>query len=236
MSDYGFKPRGRSSLPKELLQFGTHLVYSEGTRTEPYYVENIKKNIAEKYNKKPNDIMILSATGKKTYHTIDLVNYAIKDVDNRLKSGHTVDHVWIFFDKDEFSDFNEAHDLINKLNDSKDLNSDGFPFNEKTGIAWHSCWSNQCFELWLCLYFNFYNVQHDRSQYKYNLENSTPLKKIQFKYEKNLEGIHDILIQNGGSIDNAIKFARKLEKLNGIGDPSTGAYLFTEYFKNYMIK
>ncbi len=34
------KPKGRSSLPKELLQFGRHLVYAEGTRTEPYYIES----------------------------------------------------------------------------------------------------------------------------------------------------------------------------------------------------
>ena len=234
MSNSGFQPKGRGALPKELLQFGTHLVYSEGTRTEPHYVENIKKNIADKYSRNPNEIKIISGTKEKTYHTVDLVKYAIKDVKKRLDEGNTVNHVWIFFDKDNFTDFYKAHELINKQNNSKCYNDDGFLFNKKTGISWHSCWSNQCFELWLCLYFNYYCVQHNREEYKYHLEKSTPLKKIQFEYDKNLENIHNILTENGGSINNAIKYAKKLERENKIEDPSTGVYLFAEYFKNYM--
>ena len=32
-----FRPKGRKNLPSELLNFGMNLVYSEGTKTEPYY-------------------------------------------------------------------------------------------------------------------------------------------------------------------------------------------------------
>lgn len=236
MSKYGFTPKGRSSLPKELLQFGTHLVYSEGTRTEPYYIENIKKNIATKYKKHPNEIEIVNAIRERSYHTIELVKYAIQDVDKRLKRGRSIDHVWVFFDKDNFEDFDKAHALITAQNNSMTFNADGFKFNNDTGVTWHSCWSNQCFELWLCLYFNYYNVPHDRKDYKHNLEKSTPLKKIKFEYEKNLKDIHDIIIQNGGSISRAIENAKKLEIENNIGDPSTGVYLFAEYFEKYMAK
>ena len=44
-----FRPKGRSNLPKELLNFGRNLVYSEGTTSEPNYVENIKESISSKY-------------------------------------------------------------------------------------------------------------------------------------------------------------------------------------------
>lgn len=236
MYKHGFKPKGRSSLPKELLQFGVHLVYSEGTKTEPYYIDNIKKNIADKYNREPNDIQIISCTKSKSYHTVELVKYARKDVAKRLSRGDTIDHVWIFFDKDNFEDFEEAYELINKQNDSCCVNNDGFKYNKETGIAWHPCWSNQCFELWLLLYFGYYNVQHNRKEYKCHLENVPSLKAKGFKYAKNLVDIHDTLTAHGGSISKAIMYAKKLEKENKIGDPSTGAYRFAEYFRNYMKK
>lgn len=54
-----FKPKGRSNLPKELLNFGRNLVYSEGTTSEPNYVENIKESISTKYKCNPNIIDII---------------------------------------------------------------------------------------------------------------------------------------------------------------------------------
>ena len=230
----GFKPKGRGNLPTELLQMGRHLVYAEGTRTEPYYVENIKNNIAQKYQRKPNEILLITANDGKSRHTKDLVEFAIEDAQKQLQKGYSINHVWILFDKDDFTDFEEAHRLINSMNDSSDYTIEGFKYNKNTGISWHSCWSNQCFELWLCLYFSYYNTPNNRDKYKDNLENNKLLKKVQFKYEKNLVNIHDILTGYGGSIKNAISYAKKLEAANGIGDPSTGVYQFAEYFQNYM--
>ena len=53
------KPKGRRSIPDELMQFGRHLVYSEGTKTEPNYVESIKDEIATKYKCDINAIEII---------------------------------------------------------------------------------------------------------------------------------------------------------------------------------
>lgn len=235
MSDYkGFQPKGRRSLPTELMQMGKHLVYSEGTKTEPHYVKNIKKNIAQKYNRQPNEILLIPVCDDKTRHTVNLVDYAIQDVQKKLEKGETVHHAWILFDKDDFADFEEAHNRINALNDSKNRNPDGFLYNRETGVAWHSCWSNACFELWLCLYFDYCNVPLDRNDYGKVLEDRPSLKKIGFRYEKNAENIHDVLTKNGGSLKNAIKYAKKLEKENGVGDPSTGMHLFAAYFQPYM--
>lgn len=234
MSNYNFTPKGRKSLPSELMQFGRHLVYSEGTRTEPFYVKNIKDRIAKKYKCKPNDIELIVATKDKSFNTTGLVSFAINDTAERLSHGEKIDHVWIMFDKDDFPNFGKAHEKINLMNNSDEFNADGFTYDKSTSIAWHSCWSNECFELWLCLYFSFYTSANNRTDYIKHLDNIPQLKKINFQYSKNKENIHDVLEDNGGSIDKAIKYAKRLESSNGIGNPSTGVYLFVEYFKNYM--
>lgn len=234
MRNGGFAPKGRRALPKELLQFGVHLVYSEGSKTEPYYVNNIKKNIARKYNCAPNQIDIVTASDKKSYNTVGLVEYAKADVDKRLQRGERIDHVWIFFDKDDFVGFEEAHAAILAQNDSKSTNADGFTYNKKTHVSWHSCYSNECFELWLCLYFDFYNVPHHRKDYKQHLQSRPALKKIGFVYEKNLADLHDVFTAVGGSLSDAIARAKMLQERNGIANPSTGVYGFAEYFYRYM--
>ena len=48
MKNFSFLPKGRRAIQDELVQFGRHLVYSEGTRTEPFYVDNIREKIADK--------------------------------------------------------------------------------------------------------------------------------------------------------------------------------------------
>ena len=81
-----FLPKGRRGITDQLLQFGVHLVYMEGTRTEPYYVDNIKNRIAAKYSCKPNDIAIIKGSNdKKSRHTVELVNFALNDVKKRLQ-------------------------------------------------------------------------------------------------------------------------------------------------------
>ena len=87
MSNKKFKgPTGRKNLPDQLLQFGKHLVYSEGTKTEPYYVNDIKNCISKKYNCQPNEITIISVNEDgKSYNTTGLVSYAQNNVEKRLK-------------------------------------------------------------------------------------------------------------------------------------------------------
>ena len=228
-----FVPKGRSSLPTELINFGRHLVYTEGTKTEPFYIESIKKEISNKYNCNPNHISIITAGDGTSYNTISLVNFAKKDIENRLRKKEIIDHVWIFFDKDEFpiSDFNNADKMINEMNNSEKENNDGFKYNKNTEISWHSCFSNEAFELWLCLYFNLYNSALSRDNYirilDQNLSKNGP-------YSKTLKNIHQLLTKSGGNINNAIKYAKKLFNNNKLSNPSTSIYLFAEYFKPYM--
>ncbi len=231
-----FRSKGRSNLPKPPFALGKHLIYSEGTRTEPFYAENIKRNIAKNYSRQPNEVLIIPVKGDNSLYTTKLVKYAFKDVEKRLKNGEHIDHVWILFDKDNFKGFDKADETINARNNSESENVDGFKYEKETGISWHSCPSNQCFELWLILYFHYYEVAHDRKEYADHLEKSTPLKKIKFEYDKNLENLHDIITANGGSIENAVKNAKRLRDKNGMGDPSTGMFVFGEYFLQYLKK
>ena len=236
MSNKRIIPKGRKNLPLEFARFGRHLVYSEGTKTEPNYVNNIKKNIAAKYKVAPNDIENIHAN-KNSNNTIYLVNDAKKDVTKRIMNGEKIDHVWVFFDKDSFppDDFNEANYALSKMNNSTDETPEGFKYDKTTGIAWHTCYSNEAFELWLCLYFDYINTSLGRAQLIEHLNSIPSLKKNGFIYQKNTENIHDVLISNGGKLENAIKFAKKLE-VNNTANPSTNVHEFMSYFKVYMDK
>ena len=44
-----FEPKGRGSRKQIFTEYGNHLVYAEGEKTEPLYVENIKKIINNKF-------------------------------------------------------------------------------------------------------------------------------------------------------------------------------------------
>lgn len=236
MSELSIVPKGRKSLPMQYLRFGRHLIYSEGTKTEPNYIGNIWKNIAAGYKQGRNEICIIGADDKKSYNTVNLVNFAFSDVGRRLKEGETINHVWIFFDKDDFNDFDRAHEQIERKNDSEIKNAEDFPYDKQTGISWHSCWSNECFELWLCLYFDYLHSNNIRKTYIDHLNNVKKLKSAGFEYKKNMNNIHDILESAGGSAEKAIMYAKKLYKANGIQSPSTGVYRFAEYFLPYMEK
>lgn len=235
MNNKGFKrPISRNQLPRELQSIGRHLVYSEGTKTEPKYIDNIKRLIAKKYQVNHNSIEIIIANEEST-NTIYLVEMAKNDVRNRLKNDEKIDHVWIFFDKDDFpiKNYNKANATIHKLNDSSKKNDQGFFYDTKRNIVWHSCYSNEAFELWLCLYFNLIESALSRNELIEKLNNEPKLKKIGFKYSKNMDNIHDILVSNGGSLAKAIKNAKKLAA-NKQKNPSTGVFEFLEFFKRYI--
>ncbi|MDY4788589.1 MAG: RloB family protein [Bacilli bacterium] len=224
------RPRGRDSRTS-LLNFGRHLVYAEGEKTEPNYVNEIKGLIAKKYQKNPNDIdVIIASEGGKS--TIQLFDFAKKDIKKRIKNNETINHVWLFFDKDDFKidNFKKTIENIEKMNNSEKTNDEGFKYDNKTLISWHACFSNEAFELWYCLYFNYLESQLTRKDYEEILN-----KKLSpDKYNKNNINNHELLLKHNGKLDNAIKNAKKLFKINGIINPSTKVFEFIEYFKAYM--
>lgn len=219
------RPRGRRNIPNVLLSFGRHLVYAEGTKTEPLYVEDLKAFASEELSVSKDDIEIVSVKAAKSKHTIDLVKYAIEDVKKRKKKSETITDVWVFYDKDDFEDFDEAFRLIKEQgkNDSD--------------IAWHACWSNECFEVWVYHYFENLQTAMSRKNYIDKINGFLKEKGCRKKYKKNMEGLHHFLTVYGGSIEKATKWMKKKDedsKSDKKPNPSSGIYQFAEFILAYI--
>jgi len=109
---------------------------------------------------------------------LSLVNKAIQIIDN-LKKDDSFDQIWCVFDKDNCSkeQFNQAEGLAKQKN---------------IKIAY----SNEAFEIWFILHFQYLDIATSRSKYPKIL--TTQMKKYgllneQEKYEKNREDMYEKL-------------------------------------------
>ena len=110
------------------VQMTRHLVVTEGTETEPRYFNGMRLLLGEANGRKVN--VVVRSTGK---HTMGLLEYA-KEACRR--SPDVYDHVWLVYDKDDFSD--EEFDRVEAL------------CQQTIELAtYHALWSNPCFEIWL---------------------------------------------------------------------------------------
>lgn len=185
------------------------LIVCEGKKTEPNYFE-------AKIKSKPSDVIDADVEGKGR-GTVSLIKKTIEIRDSGEKD---YDRVWAVFDKDNFTDFNKAIKLA-----------------EKNNIF--CAWSNESFELWYYLHFQYLDTAITRQQYIGKLEreirNRSNDKK--YKYEKNDPNTYNIL-QQYGKEENAISFARKLqENYKGDSDyathkPCTMVYKLVEELNN----
>lgn len=117
MNDFNFPQTRESEKRKYLKQFGVHLFYAEGSKTEPKYVENMREVIKSRYRMSASEMIIIdSNSGGRS--TISLIKYVEKDIQVRLKKNEKIDHVWIFYDKDSFKkdDFDNAYNKITSKN------------------------------------------------------------------------------------------------------------------------
>ena len=143
------------------------LIVCEGERTEVNYFKAFTV---------PKKIEVrVKGEGK---NSLSLVEKAIKIIDN-LKQDDSFDQIWCVFDKDNCSkeQFNQAERLA-KENNIK--------------IAY----SNEAFEIWFILHFQYLDIATSRSKYPKIL--TTQMKKYgllneQEKYEKNREDMYEKL-------------------------------------------
>lgn len=172
-----------------------YLIVCEGEKTEPNYFGALKNSL-------PRGVLALTnididGTGKNTLSIIEEAKKLRKKYEEKYL--RKIDSVWAVFDKDSFPSekFNNA---INKGENSR----------PKINCAW----SNEAFELWYLLHFNYYNTGIQREQYQRLLEKE--LNKAGntsgFRYVKNSEKMFSILNQYGNQ-ETAINNARKLESL-----------------------
>lgn len=125
------------------------LIVCEGGKTEPNYFESFPIDERLFYVK----------TVGEGYNTISLVKKAKKTQKDTMPP---FDKVWCVFDRDSFpsGNFNKAID-------------------EATKNDMEVAYSNEAFELWYLLHFNYYDSAMSRNQYKEKLCELLP-----FKYEK----------------------------------------------------
>lgn len=166
------------------------LIVCEGEKTEPNYFKSFKTNVK-------SFVYTIDTLGEGS-NTKDLVNRTIK---YRGKSSQEYDSVWVVFDKDSFSPDNFNGAILLAENN-----------NIKVG------WSNEAFELWYLLHFQYRNTYMSREEYKSAIEKEVNdkiaaqlknKKPVKFKYQKNSIDMYAVL-EKYGNQQQAIKNAEKL--------------------------
>ncbi len=162
------------------------LIFSEGEKTETNYFKAIVKHL-ENTGRLRNGITIeVEGFGEATTKLVKTV----KTVINNTAYDIDPQNVWIVFDKDSFLDFNEAIQMAE---------------DEGYSLAW----SNECFELWYLLHFNYLDSAIDRNVYYKKIEDLFN-EHFYCSYEKNSEKIFELLSQDETYLKNAIKYTNSI--------------------------
>lgn len=194
-----------------------HLIITEGTQTEPAYFKAIADNI----NRRNPGRVKLEVFGEGV-SGLNLFKMAKKRVAGSMND---VQHVWIVFDKDSFSDrnFDEIDRLCRKTE------------NDET--VYHAIWSNECFEIWFLLHFSF--MQSDISRTEYMPKLNACMKEIGAgTYAKNRQDMFAVLRPY---LPDAIANAKRLEAANDAqhlppsrSSPGTKVHLLMEKLMPYL--
>lgn len=167
------------------------VIFSEGIKTEPFYIQGLTNQINQKYKQfTSGDRIIVKGTGRNTE---SLLKYARKKVDYEYPACKVV---WLMYDKDDFpfDNFDNTQFSVEE---------------KKCKQEYHVAWSNECIELWFLLHFQPLFVNVGREQYY-------DILKGYFPYEKNMQNIFDIL-QDKTHV--AIKHAEALYSSYDESDP-----------------
>jgi hypothetical protein len=169
----------------------------------------------------PKHLVVKITKSKFDQLTEDLVKRTIKARDN---SSQIYDSVWAVFDKDSFTPNNFNGAII--LAESNDI---------KVG------WSNEAFELWYLLHFQYRNTSISRTDYKKAIEEEINNKIAEqsksknpkkFVYKKNSEEMYSILEKYGNqkfAITNAEKLIKNHNCNNySIHNPCTRIHLLVQ--------
>ena len=172
----------KENVREKLVRF---LIVCEGTKTEPHYFEALIKNYISTVRE-----VTIEGEGRATVALVDRTLEIKQELER--KNAMSFDRVWVVFDKDDFDDFNDAIKKANKL---------GF----------HSAWTNEAFELWYYLHFEYLDTGIGRADYIKKLEEAfkEKLGDSHFEYKKGNPDIYSLLQQYGRE-DLAKRFAQQL--------------------------
>lgn len=194
------------------------LIVSEGEKTEPLYFDGLANYINEKYGKSIDIEKPLITPRGEGKCTVGLVEKAAKIA---ARAPIRYSQVWVVFDKDDFDDFDEAVALAEKY---------GF----------RVAWSNQSFEYWIYLHFNFSDSALHRDDWVDKL--SKIFKDLGINdtgYLKNDPNIFKIATTYGSlkfAVSNAIRVAKSYNNKTkpSLCDPCTMVYLLITELKPYL--
>ena len=175
----------KENVREKLVRF---LIVCEGTKTEPHYFEALIKNYISTVRE-----VTIEGEARATVALVDRTLEIKQELER--KNAMSFDRVWVVFDKDDFDDFNDAIKKANKL---------GF----------HSAWTNEAFELWYYLHFEYLDTGIGRADYIKKLEEAfkEKLGDSHFEYKKGNPDIYSLLQQYGRE-DLAKRFAQQLRGL-----------------------
>lgn len=171
------------------------LIVCEGSKTEPNYFKAIIND--PKYSTVID--AQLMGLGRST---VSLVKETLT-IKDKIENANelALDSVWVVFDEDGNKDFNEAI-IMAKQNRIK------------------TAWSNEAFELWYYLHFEFLNTGISRHDYIDKLNNVVRkrMNDKKFQYKKNDKDFYAIL-QKYGDENFAKRCANNLRKIyKGLSD------------------
>lgn len=205
-----YSPRGSASIPIRT----NNLIISCGEKTEKYYFKDFVNYIKDSNEGYAVNFEIICNPISPSGMAQDTIKY-VKEKNKSKK----IDHVWVLFDKDDFSDENFDF-AIKKLEKYS---------NKET--KYHVLWSNQCFELWLLLHFINLEASISRKDY---------IEKLRLylgNYSKTDKHIWGKILLKKGDIGFAIKNAKKIidnTKLPSNNNPGTKVYEIFEFYKKYL--
>lgn len=175
------------------------LIVSEGKQTEPLYFDGLADYVKKKYGQGIDVEKPIIETQGEGKSTVSLVKAAEKLV-SRAKILYS--QVWVAFDKDDFQDFDQAITLA-----------------EEKG--YHVAWSNQSFEYWIFLHFNYSDSALHRHDWVDRLNRLFQQRRISPDgYLKNDPRVFEI-VTTYGSLKAAVNNAARVESTyNGQVQPS----------------
>lgn len=180
------------------------LIVCEGEKTEPNYFLKFPVNI---------ELVKVDVHGVGA-NTLSLVRDAVARQDAASRKGQPYNQVWCVFDRDEFpsGNFNEAC---------------RFARANRIQVAY----SNQCFELWYFLHFNFNDTALHRHAYGEKLTEF-----LGKKYQKNDTEMYGLLKDRQNvAIRNARKLLARYYPCNPAkDDPSTTVHLLVDALNAFV--
>lgn len=196
------------------------LIVTEGECSEPLYFKGMEKLIKNKIGGNVDvvemPVIDIQGEGRGTAKLIEKTT----EIVSRAKIIYQ--NIWVVFDKDDFEDFDAA---------IKDGLKKGYKI----------AWSNQSFEYWLYLHFNYSDAALHRDMWVNKLDKI--FKQLHLgdgEYRKNYENIYELVNINDG-VNTAIGNAKR--RMSGYNqyrnkpseyDPGTTVYMLVEELKKYL--